>query len=43
MLVGPSGGGKSTLFALLLLIFARIVPVVSMFETRHEESESAAA
>lgn len=31
--------GAVGLFALLLLLFARYVPVVSMFETRHEESE----
>ncbi|MBX9699273.1 MAG: polysulfide reductase NrfD [Acetobacteraceae bacterium] len=30
--------GTAALFALLLLLFARFLPVVSMFETRHEES-----
>ncbi len=35
--------GTVGLFALLLLLFARFVPVVSMFETRHEEKESEAA
>lgn len=32
--------GTVALFALLLLLFARFLPVVSMFETRHEESEA---
>ncbi|NKE45399.1 polysulfide reductase NrfD [Roseomonas frigidaquae] len=32
--------GTIGLFALLMLAFARFVPVVSMFETRHEESEA---
>jgi molybdopterin-containing oxidoreductase family membrane subunit len=32
--------GTVGLFALLVLAFARFVPVVSMFETRHEESEA---
>ncbi|MGX9966280.1 NrfD/PsrC family molybdoenzyme membrane anchor subunit [Roseomonas sp. F4] len=32
--------GSVGLFALLMLAFARFVPVVSMFETRHEESEA---
>lgn len=35
--------GTVALFALLLLVFARLVPVVSMFETRHEEAGSEAA
>ncbi len=35
--------GTIGLFALLLLIFARLVPVISMYETRHEETESEAA
>jgi Ni/Fe-hydrogenase subunit HybB-like protein len=30
--------GAVGLFALLMLLFARFLPVVSMFETRHEES-----
>jgi molybdopterin-containing oxidoreductase family membrane subunit len=30
--------GTAGLFALSMLLFARFVPVVSMFETRHEES-----
>ncbi len=48
-LYAPSGPewtlllGTVGLFALLLLLFARFVPVVSMFETRHEEKESDAA
>jgi molybdopterin-containing oxidoreductase family membrane subunit len=32
--------GTVGLFALLVLAFARFVPVVSMFETRHEETEA---
>ncbi|MBU8544655.1 MULTISPECIES: NrfD/PsrC family molybdoenzyme membrane anchor subunit [Roseomonadaceae] len=32
--------GSVGLFALLMLAFARFVPVVSMYETRHEESEA---
>lgn len=32
--------GTVGLFVLLMLAFARFVPVVSMFETRHEESEA---
>jgi formate-dependent nitrite reductase membrane component NrfD len=32
--------GTVGLFALLMLLFARLVPVISMFETRHEESET---
>ncbi|NKC32852.1 NrfD/PsrC family molybdoenzyme membrane anchor subunit [Falsiroseomonas selenitidurans] len=32
--------GTVGLFALMLLVFTRFVPVVSMFETRHEESEA---
>ncbi len=32
--------GSIGLFALLMLAFARFVPVVSMFEMRHEESEA---
>jgi molybdopterin-containing oxidoreductase family membrane subunit len=35
--------GTIALFVLLLLLFARLVPVVSLFETRHEEAESEAA
>lgn len=31
--------GSGALFILALLVFARFLPVVSMFETRHEESE----
>lgn len=31
--------GSVALFALALLVFARFLPAVSMFETRHEESE----
>jgi molybdopterin-containing oxidoreductase family membrane subunit len=31
--------GTTGLFALLMLLFARFVPAVSMFETRHEERE----
>jgi molybdopterin-containing oxidoreductase family membrane subunit len=31
--------GTAGLFALAMLLFARFVPVVSMYETRHEESE----
>jgi molybdopterin-containing oxidoreductase family membrane subunit len=44
----PSGAewmllaGTIGLFALLLLLFARHLPVISMFETRHEESEAEA-
>jgi molybdopterin-containing oxidoreductase family membrane subunit len=44
----PSGpewtllAGTVGLFAAALLLFARFVPVVSMFETRHEESEAEA-
>ncbi|WP_135466320.1 NrfD/PsrC family molybdoenzyme membrane anchor subunit [Crenalkalicoccus roseus] len=34
LLIGTLG-----LFVLALLLFARFVPVISMFETRHEESE----
>jgi molybdopterin-containing oxidoreductase family membrane subunit len=34
--------GTVALFALLLLLFARSLPVVSMFETRYEESEAEA-
>ncbi|WP_207622738.1 NrfD/PsrC family molybdoenzyme membrane anchor subunit [Falsiroseomonas algicola] len=46
---GPSGWewglflGTIALFALLMLVFARLVPVVSMYEMRHEEAESPAA
>ncbi|MFC0386099.1 NrfD/PsrC family molybdoenzyme membrane anchor subunit [Muricoccus vinaceus] len=36
-------GGTVSLFALVLLLFGRLVPAVSMFETRHEESEAEAA
>ncbi|HEV7264978.1 MAG TPA: NrfD/PsrC family molybdoenzyme membrane anchor subunit [Falsiroseomonas sp.] len=45
----PSGAewmlliGTGGLLVLLLLLFARLVPVVSMYETRHEEAESEAA
>jgi molybdopterin-containing oxidoreductase family membrane subunit len=35
--------GTIGLFVLLLLLFTRLVPVVSMYETRHEEAESEAA
>lgn len=35
--------GTIGLFALLMLVFARLVPVVSMYEMRHEEAESPAA
>jgi molybdopterin-containing oxidoreductase family membrane subunit len=35
-------GGTVALFALVLLLFGRLVPAVSMFETRHEESEAEA-
>ncbi|MBB5695096.1 NrfD/PsrC family molybdoenzyme membrane anchor subunit [Muricoccus pecuniae] len=35
-------GGTVSLFALTLLVFGRLVPAVSMFETRHEESEAEA-
>lgn len=44
----PSGNewallaGSVALFAFALLLFARFLPAVSMFETRHEESESEA-
>lgn len=31
-------GGTVALFALVLLLFGRFMPVVSMFETRHEEA-----
>jgi molybdopterin-containing oxidoreductase family membrane subunit len=47
-LYAPSGAewmlllGTIGLFALLLLLFARHLPVISMFETRHEESEAEA-
>jgi formate-dependent nitrite reductase membrane component NrfD len=34
--------GTIGLFATAMLLFARFVPVVSMFETRHEESEAEA-
>ncbi len=34
--------GTAGLFAFALLLFARFVPVVSMYETRHEESEAEA-
>jgi Ni/Fe-hydrogenase subunit HybB-like protein len=34
--------GTVGLFALAMLLFARLVPVVSMYETRHEESEAEA-
>lgn len=37
LLIGTAG-----LFALMLLLFARYLPVISMFETRHEESETEA-
>ncbi|WP_270937521.1 NrfD/PsrC family molybdoenzyme membrane anchor subunit [Falsiroseomonas oryzae] len=37
LLVGTVG-----LFALAMLLFARLLPVVSMFEVRHEESEAEA-
>ncbi|MCR0983720.1 NrfD/PsrC family molybdoenzyme membrane anchor subunit [Roseomonas populi] len=33
-------GGTLALFALVLLLFGRLVPAVSMYETRHEESEA---
>ena len=44
-LVLPGSGVSLTapFLALLLLLFVRFVPVVSMFETRHEEAESKAA
>jgi molybdopterin-containing oxidoreductase family membrane subunit len=32
--------GTAALFALLMLLFVRLIPVVSMFETRHEEREA---
>jgi molybdopterin-containing oxidoreductase family membrane subunit len=32
--------GTGCLFALLMLLFARLLPVVSLFEIRHEESEA---
>ncbi|MFH5925558.1 NrfD/PsrC family molybdoenzyme membrane anchor subunit [Roseomonas xinghualingensis] len=35
-------GGTIALFVLVLLLFGRLVPAVSMFETRHEESEAEA-
>lgn len=35
-------GGTIALFALVLLLFGRLVPAISMFETRHEESEAEA-
>lgn len=35
--------GTIGLFALLLLVFARLMPVISMYETRHEEAGSEAA
>jgi molybdopterin-containing oxidoreductase family membrane subunit len=35
-------GGTVALFALVLLLFGRMIPAVSMFETRHEESETEA-
>jgi molybdopterin-containing oxidoreductase family membrane subunit len=35
-------GGTVALFGLVLLLFGRLVPAVSMFETRHEESEAEA-
>ena len=35
-------GGTIALFGLALLLFGRFVPAVSMFETRHDESESEA-
>jgi molybdopterin-containing oxidoreductase family membrane subunit len=35
-------GGSVALFAMVLLLFGRLVPAVSMFETRHEESEAEA-
>jgi molybdopterin-containing oxidoreductase family membrane subunit len=34
--------GTAGLFAFLMLVFARLVPVVSMYEMRHEETESPA-
>jgi molybdopterin-containing oxidoreductase family membrane subunit len=34
--------GTIALFAFLMLVFARLLPVVSMFELRHEETESPA-
>lgn len=34
--------GSAALFAFALLLFARFLPAVSMFETRHEESEAEA-
>jgi len=34
--------GTAGLFAFLMLVFARLVPVVSMYEMRHEEAESPA-
>ena len=36
-------GGTVALFAFVLLLFGRFMPVVSMFETRHEEAEAEAA
>jgi molybdopterin-containing oxidoreductase family membrane subunit len=45
-LYAPSGPewtlliGTAALFALAMLLFARLLPVVSMFEIRHEESEA---
>ncbi len=35
--------GSAALFSLALLVFAQLLPAVSMFETRHEESEREAA
>lgn len=35
--------GAAALFGAALLLFARFLPAVSMFETRHEESEAEAA
>nr|WP_245215523.1 NrfD/PsrC family molybdoenzyme membrane anchor subunit [Pararoseomonas baculiformis] len=35
-------GGTIALFGLVLLLFGRVIPAVSMYETRHEESEAEA-
>ncbi|MBR0650197.1 polysulfide reductase NrfD [Roseomonas terrae] len=35
-------GGSAALFALVLLLFGRVIPVVAMFEIRHEETEAQA-
>lgn len=34
--------GTAALFALMMLVFARLIPVVAMYEIRHEESEAEA-